>query len=175
MPDAPDALPPQPARPRLPVTPALPEEDRKFISSAPVNQKKVSNPFALGEEDYSLNPRARQKRKPRKLELVAVDSYGGIVFRFKVKEGKNTVGNYDPINNTFPDIDFSPIDPDRVISRKHAELLIDTERGKFSVRDLKSRNGSFVRNLRIHNTFVDIDLEEDMIFSNFRCRLLPME
>ena len=58
------------------------------------------------------------------------------------------IGRRDPVTGINPDIDLTPVDSQRSISRKHAKIL--RQDGKFFVREeIGSMNGTFVRGERV--------------------------
>ncbi|QQR72674.1 MAG: cyclic nucleotide-binding domain-containing protein [Holophagales bacterium] len=71
----------------------------------------------------------------------------GIEFHFS-KGSETTVGRRDPVTGIHPDIDLTPVDNQRSISRRHAKLY---KRGNkfFVAEDLGTMNGTFVNGERI--------------------------
>ena len=62
--------------------------------------------------------------------------------------GATTIGRRDPVTGIQPDVDLTPIDPERSSSRRHAK--ISTEDGKFLlVEDIGATNGTFLNGSRI--------------------------
>lgn len=61
---------------------------------------------------------------------------------FALADGRVVVGRADLESAQRPDIDLSPFDPDRIVSRRHAEL--ESRDGSVTLRDLGSGNGTFV-------------------------------
>jgi EAL domain-containing protein (putative c-di-GMP-specific phosphodiesterase class I) len=61
---------------------------------------------------------------------------------YALADGLATVGRGDPETTQRPDIDLAPFDPERIVSRRHAEL--ECRGGTVIVRDLGSSNGTFV-------------------------------
>jgi pSer/pThr/pTyr-binding forkhead associated (FHA) protein len=58
-----------------------------------------------------------------------------------------TLGRADPNRKLSPDIDLSPYDPKRSISRKHARII--REGDLFYIEDLKSRNKTWLGELEL--------------------------
>ncbi len=66
--------------------------------------------------------------------------YGTSVY--VLADGLVMVGRGDPEASQRPDIDLAPFDPERLVSRRHAQL--ECRDGAVTVRDLGSSNGTFV-------------------------------
>jgi CRP-like cAMP-binding protein len=63
-------------------------------------------------------------------------------------EGETTLGRHDPVTGVTPDVDLSPLDPERTVSRRHA--TISTAGGKIGIMETSaSTNGTFVNGARI--------------------------
>lgn len=76
-----------------------------------------------------------------------VHEKSGMEFFFS-KGSETTVGRRDPVTGIHPDIDLTPVDNQRSISRRHAKLY---KRGikYFVAEDLGTMNGTFVNGERI--------------------------
>ncbi len=62
--------------------------------------------------------------------------------------GETTVGRHDPVTGVTPDVDLSPLDPERTVSRRHA--AITTDGGSIAITEVSaSTNGTFVNGARI--------------------------
>ncbi len=64
----------------------------------------------------------------------------GTEFSLSAKE--SFIGRWDADNGIFPDVDLDAHDPEAKVSRKHARII--HEKGRYSVEDLGSTNGTFV-------------------------------
>ena len=61
---------------------------------------------------------------------------------FRIEDGVNLIGRWDPDSGAFPEIDLEPYDVDAKVSRKHAAI---TKQGSnFTLEDLGSLNGTFL-------------------------------
>ncbi len=69
--------------------------------------------------------------------------------RFPLKgAGETKIGRGDPVTGQQPDVDLSPVDPDRSSSRRHAKLYY--EDGAFHVvEEIGTINGTFVNGVRL--------------------------
>lgn len=64
--------------------------------------------------------------------------------------GETTVGRYDPVTGTTPDIDLTSLDHDRTVSRRHAVLRADD--GALTLTEVNSStNGTFVNGVRLES------------------------
>lgn len=103
---------------------------------------------ALGEAAASASPEmpTPDERKiatgPEKL----IHESGMELFLAKGEE--TTVGRADPVTGIRPDIDLTPIDSQRSISRRHSKIF--RKGGKFFVREeIGTMNGTFVNGTRV--------------------------
>jgi len=71
---------------------------------------------------------------------------------------ETTVGRLDPVTNIYPDIDLTPVDGQRSISRRHAKVY--RRGGKFFIaEDLGTMNGTFVNDQRLE-TGVPVEMHD---------------
>ncbi len=62
--------------------------------------------------------------------------------------GETSLGRHDPVTGVTPDVDLSPLDPERTVSRRHA--IITTDGGTITITEVNaSTNGTFVNGARI--------------------------
>ncbi len=61
---------------------------------------------------------------------------------FRLEEGSNLIGRWDPDTSAFPEVDLESYDTDAKISRKHA--LIRRTGDTATLEDLGSLNGTFL-------------------------------
>lgn len=79
-------------------------------------------------------------------ERLIHDASGMDLFLSRGEE--TTIGRRDPVTGINPDIDLTPIDTQRSISRRHAKIF--RHEGKFFVREeIGTMNGTFVNGVRI--------------------------
>ena len=69
--------------------------------------------------------------------------------QFPVARGaETTIGRTDPVTGILPDIDLTPVDIDRSVSRRHAKIL--RREGRFSIlEEVGTINGTYVNEQRI--------------------------
>lgn len=64
------------------------------------------------------------------------------------RNAETTIGRTDPVTGILPDIDLTPVDVDRSVSRRHAKIL--KRAGRFSIlEEVGTINGTFVNEQRI--------------------------
>jgi CRP-like cAMP-binding protein len=76
-----------------------------------------------------------------------VHARSGMEFRFAAQV-ETTVGRVDPVTGTQPEIDLSPLDLQRSVSRRHAQLFLKDSR-VFVVEEIGTINGTFVNSVRV--------------------------
>jgi CRP-like cAMP-binding protein len=82
---------------------------------------------------------------PKSQKLVDVATGRPFVFG---KNAETTIGRTDPVTGILPDIDLTPVDVDRSVSRRHAKIL--KRDGRFSIlEEVGTINGTFVNDERI--------------------------
>lgn len=82
---------------------------------------------------------------------------------------ETTIGRRDPVTGIHPDIDLTPADTQRSISRRHAKIF--RRAGKyFLVEEIGTMNGTFVNNVRIE-TGVPTEMKPG---DEIRCGLVPL-
>ena len=74
-------------------------------------------------------------------------SDSGTVFALPAN-GSVTIGRQDPVTGISPDIDLTPVDPERSSSRRHAKMYRDGQM-YLLVEDIGATNGSFLNGRRI--------------------------
>jgi len=110
---------------------------------------------------------------PKKLQLIIFDRQGNELGRFSLKEGDNVVGESSPGEGIFPDIDLTTLDPEKMISRRHAILRL--EHGKVTLVDNPSKpstNGTKVNGIKVLQTPIEINERSEITFANIHCRIL---
>ena len=77
---------------------------------------------------------------------------------FLANGAETTIGRKDPVTGIHPDIDLTPVDGQRSISRRHAKIY---RRGSrfFIAEEIGTMNGTFVNNVRIE-TGVPMEIKQ---------------
>ncbi len=111
------------------------------------------------EPKSTFDPRAR---------LIEVTS--GLVFPL-AEDGETSVGRIDPVTGIHPDVDLTPVDGKRSISRRHARVRREDD-GTFSViEDVGTMNGTFVSGIRLTaGKPHPVEAGDTVIFGTIQCR-----
>ena len=150
--------------------------DPPISSGAPLLPPFLKNsgntPLVSNEQQssiYSPPPILNKKN----FQLIVLDRQGNEIGRFSLKEGENVVGESSPGEKIFPDIDLTALDPEKMISRRHAILRL--ENGKVTIMDNPSKpstNGTKVNGIKVLQTPIEINERSEIAFANIHCRIL---
>ncbi len=77
---------------------------------------------------------------------------------FLANTSETTIGRKDPVTGIHPDIDLTPVDGQRSISRRHAKIYRRGQRF-FVAEEIGTMNGTFVNNVRIE-TGVPVEIKQ---------------
>lgn len=88
---------------------------------------------------------AKQPEKMGRYRLVDVTT--GTAFFFS-KGDETTIGRADPVTGILPDIDLTPVDTNRSVSRRHAKIIHSGEEYHM-LEEVGTVNGTFVNDVRI--------------------------
>jgi len=88
---------------------------------------------------------------------------------FLARGAETTIGRKDPVTGIHPDIDLTPADSQRSISRRHAKIFRRGEK-YFLVEEIGTMNGTFVNGVRIE-TGVPTEMKPG---DEIRCGLVPL-
>jgi hypothetical protein len=78
-------------------------------------------------------------------QLIVEVGAGGIA-EFWIEKDAALVGRSSPVDGIAPEVDFTDVDPNRLVSRRHAFIL--RKRGGFVVEDLESVNGTYLNGIQ---------------------------
>lgn len=134
-----------------PIENAKPLETPNFqpqISEVPVFQS--GNVTSVGISPFYEEPKAEEmslvKEEPPKIKGVfatlVIERGESIGTEFALAANESFIGRWDADNGVFPDVDLDAHDPEAKVSRRHARIIYD--KGRYSVEDLGSTNGTFV-------------------------------
>jgi pSer/pThr/pTyr-binding forkhead associated (FHA) protein len=102
---------------------------------------------ALGRQVAEEDRPVRQKSAPLRDVYRLVASEGAAEF-FVNREGDTLVGRADPVTGMTPDVDLTPLDPQRSTSRRHAKIY--QMAGTFYLmEEIGVMNGTFVNDVRL--------------------------
>jgi CRP-like cAMP-binding protein len=128
-------------------------------------EEAVGHEVDLEESGVTEGPRAAPDPNAR---LVEVSS--GMEFPLADRR-ETTVGRIDPVTGIHPDIDLTPVDAKRSISRRHARIRRDDD-GEYSViEDVGTMNGTFVNGVRLTaGRGVPVQPGDTVVFGTIQCR-----
>ncbi len=86
-----------------------------------------------------------------------VHEASGMEFRLSASS-ETTLGRKDPVTGIYPDVDLTPLDQQRSVSRRHAKIHRRSE-SFFVAEDIGTMNGTFVNGTRI-GTGVPVEIED---------------
>jgi len=94
----------------------------------------------------------------------------GIVFPLSASK-ETTVGRIDPVTGINPEVDLTPVDSKRSISRRHARVKREPD-GTFSVvEDVGTMNGTFVNGVRLAaGRPAPVVSGDTVVFGTIQCR-----
>ncbi|MCU0304474.1 MAG: cyclic nucleotide-binding domain-containing protein [Thermoanaerobaculales bacterium] len=138
---------------------------RRLRQTTEMLEEALGHAVDLDASDAGAQPGTVPDPRAR---LVEVSS--GLVFPL-AKGGETTVGRIDPVTGIHPDIDLTPVDTKRSISRRHARIRRE-EDGTFSVvEDVGTMNGTFVKGVRLTAGKPHaVEAGDTVIFGTIQCR-----
>jgi CRP-like cAMP-binding protein len=111
------------------------------------------------ESDAAHDPNAR---------LVEISS--GITFPL-ADSRDTTVGRIDPVTGILPDVDLTPVDGKRSISRRHARMRHEDDGSYGVIEDVGTMNGTFVNGERlVAGRLVPVANGDTVVFGTIQCR-----
>ncbi len=112
--------------------------------------------------------RPRRRRSAEAAPQRLVHDKSGMEF-FLARGSETTIGRRDPVTGIHPDVDLTPVDTQRSISRRHAKIY---RRGNkfFVAEEIGTMNGTFVNGVRIE-TGVPAEIKHG---DEVRCGLVPL-
>jgi CRP-like cAMP-binding protein len=128
-------------------------------------EEAVGHKVDIDHSGISDRPTAKPDPNARLVEISS-----GLAF--PLASGKETtVGRVDPVTGIHPDVDLTPADAKRSISRRHARIRRDDD-GSFSViEDVGTMNGTFVNGERLTaGRPVPVKAGDTVVFGTIQCR-----
>jgi len=99
-----------------------------------------------------------------------VEISGGITFPL-ADSRETTVGRIDPVTGIHPDIDLTPVDGKRSISRRHARIRREDDGSYGVIEDVGTMNGTFVNGVRlVAGRMVPVANGDTVVFGTIQCR-----
>lgn len=100
--------------------------------------------------------------------LVEISS--GIIFPL-ADSRDTTVGRIDPVTGILPDVDLTPVDGKRSISRRHARIRHQEDGSYGVIEDVGTMNGTFVNGVRlVAGRLVPVASGDTVVFGTIQCR-----
>ena len=128
-------------------------------------EEAVGHEVDLEESGVTDGPRAAPDPNARIVELGS-----GMIFPLADRR-ETTVGRIDPVTGIHPDIDLTPVDAKRSISRRHARIRREDGGGYSVVEDVGTMNGTFVNGVRLSaGRGVPVRPGDTAVFGTTQCR-----
>jgi CRP-like cAMP-binding protein len=128
-------------------------------------EEAVGHEVDLEESGVTEGPRAAPDPNVRLVELSS-----GMAFPLADRR-ETTVGRIDPVTGIHPDIDLTPVDAKRSISRRHARIRREDDGGYSVVEDVGTMNGTFVNGVRLTaGRGVPVKPGDTVVFGTIQCR-----
>jgi CRP-like cAMP-binding protein len=84
---------------------------------------------------------------------------------------ETTVGRIDPVTGIHPDVDLTPVDGKRSISRRHARIRREEDGSYGVIEDVGTMNGTFVNGERlVAGRIVTVSNGDTVVFGTIQCR-----
>ena len=128
-------------------------------------EEAVGHKVDIEQSGISDTPAAKPDPNARLVEITS-----GVVF--PLAEGRETtIGRTDPVTGINPDIDLTPVDAKRSISRRHARVRREDDGGFSVVEDVGTMNGTFVNGERLAaGRSAPIVNGDTVVFGTIQCR-----
>jgi len=100
-----------------------------------------------------------------------VESGTGIEFPLAADKRETTVGRIDPVTGIHPDVDLTPVDSKRSISRRHARVRREEDGSHSVIEDVGTMNGTFVNGVRLTaGRGYPVKPGDTVVFGTVQCR-----
>ena len=128
-------------------------------------EEAVGHKVDIEESDIKGEPPAAPDPDARLTEIET-----GIIFPLADSK-ETTVGRVDPVTGIKPDIDLTPVDGKRSISRRHARIRRDKGGGFSVIEDVGTMNGTFVNGVRlVAGRGAPVVAGDTVVFGTIQCR-----
>lgn len=128
-------------------------------------EEAVGHKVDLSASDVSPKPKAAPDPNARLVEVTS-----GLVFPL-AEDGETTVGRIDPVTGIHPDVDLTPVDGKRSISRRHARIRREKDGSYSVIEDVGTMNGTFVKGVRLTaGKPHPLEPGDTVIFGTIQCR-----
>ncbi len=116
---------------------------RRLRETTRLLEEAVGHKVDLDESGITEPPRAQPDPKARLVELAS-----GMSFPLAA-DRETTVGRIDPVTGIHPDVDLTPVDGRRSVSRRHARILREDDGSFVVVEDVGTMNGTAINGERL--------------------------
>ncbi len=116
---------------------------RRLKETTRLLEEAVGHKVDLDESGITDGPRPEPDPKAR-----LVEEQSGMAFPLS-SSGETTVGRIDPVTGIHPDIDLTPVDGKRSVSRRHARIRREQDGSFVVVEDVGTMNGTYVNGERL--------------------------
>ncbi|MEE4272395.1 MAG: cyclic nucleotide-binding domain-containing protein [Thermoanaerobaculales bacterium] len=138
---------------------------RRLRQTTQLFEEAVGHEIDLASPDVTEEPKASPDPSARLVEVTS-----GLVFPL-AKEGETSVGRIDPVTGIHPDVDLTPVDGKRSISRRHARIKREEDGSFVVVEDVGTMNGTFVSGVRLSaGKPHPLKPGDTVIFGTIQCR-----
>ncbi len=138
---------------------------RRLRQTTNLLEEALGRKVDLAAEGLDDEPNSAPDPNARLIEMTS-----GLVFPL-AEEGDTTIGRIDPVTGIHPDVDLTPVDGKRSISRRHARIRREDDGGFSVIEDVGTMNGTFVKGVRLTagepHPLADSDI---VIFGTIQCR-----
>ncbi len=116
---------------------------RRLRETTRLLEEAVGHEVDLDESGVTEGPAPQPDPRARLVEVST-----GMEFPLVDRE-ETTIGRIDPVTGIHPDIDLTPVDPRRSVSRRHARIRREGEGRWVVIEDVGTMNGTFVGGERL--------------------------
>jgi CRP-like cAMP-binding protein len=128
-------------------------------------EEAVGHKVELEESGITDAPAAAPDPNARLVEIT-----GGIIFPLADSK-ETTIGRIDPVTGIHPDIDLTPVDGKRSISRRHARVRREEDGSYCVIEDVGTMNGTFVNGVRlVAGRAFPVVAGDSVVFGTIQCR-----
>jgi hypothetical protein len=138
---------------------------RRLRQTTQLLEREVGHKVDLDASDITDPPNAPPDPNARLVEITT-----GLIFPL-AKEGETTIGRMDPVTGIHPDVDLTPVDGKRSISRRHARIRREEDGGFSVIEDVGTMNGTFVKGTRLTaGKPFPVEPGDAVVFGTIQCR-----
>lgn len=138
---------------------------RRLRQTTQLLEEAVGHEVDIESSGITDGPKGLYDPKARLVEVTS-----GLVFPL-AKDGETSVGRIDPVTGIHPDVDLTPVDGKRSISRRHARIRRQEDGSFIVIEDVGTMNGTFVKGVRLSaGKPHPVEAGDAVIFGTIQCR-----